>query len=266
MPQRKSLNQLMQERSDAVNQYINIISKSWFKESFHTQITSYLFDIIKESCNYFNEQGQESNFSITAIEFPNNSFLEFVENKYLKYQYFHEEREVPDDNISLRNQVIQKISENINIIRLKIIRGNDACLGDNHYRQENKAIFHYLEENDTNLFDYLVDRNKSLKDIKKIRALASQDQKTPAPALTKKAAATIDNISQENKVESETKSSKKRGAEAITGNKNPIVKKVKLNEEESNSEGKETPSITPNTNSATPINDNSQEERNSQIG
>ena len=119
MPQRKNLNQLLKERSDAVNQYINIILKSWFKESFHTKITSYLFDIIKESCNYFNEQGQKSNFSINSIEFPNNSFLESIENKDLKFLsrsvYNQEEREVPDNRDDLRNQVTQEISENINI-------------------------------------------------------------------------------------------------------------------------------------------------------
>ncbi|MDA9230982.1 hypothetical protein N9O56_00215 [Rickettsiales bacterium] len=191
MPQRKNLNQLLKERSDAVNQYINIILKSWFKESFHTKITSYLFDIIKESCNYFNEQGQKSNFSINSIEFPNNSFLKSVENKYLKYKYFHEECEVPDNNISLKNQVIQKISENINIIRLKIIRGNDACLGDNHYRQENKEIFTHLRNADNNLFDYIISNNKQLQDIKEIREKEGQHNLANSESETKESSRNI---------------------------------------------------------------------------
>ena len=191
MPQRKSLNQLMQERSDAVNQYINIISKSWFKKSFEAQITGYLFDVIKESCNYFNEQGQESNFSINSIEFPNNSFLESIENKYLKYQYSYEECEVPDDNISLRNQVIQEISENINIIRLKIIRGNDACLGDNHYRQENKLIFTHLRNANNDLFDYIASKNDELQKIKEIKEKEGQHNLANSESETKESSRNV---------------------------------------------------------------------------
>ena len=265
----RALEQLLRERSIEVNQYINIISKSWFKESFHGQITSHLFDIIQKSCDYFNEY-QGSNFSKKNI----NSFhlnirkkfteeiLSYIDNNNLRYSHFHEERPVTND--SERKAVLIKVAENTHIVMEIINMGGYYNEGDNYYRQQNQEILNHLNENNDNLFDYLVDENESLKNINESRSLASQDEKTLAPA--KKAAATIDSTSQENKAESKDNISKKRGAEAVGENKNPIVKKAKLNEEESNSEGKETPSITPNTNStenpATPI----QKKKNSQIG